>query len=43
MVFSTEDSILNKVFRQGKEHGGKKLITKFPNKQWTLSGLWIKD
>jgi len=39
MVFSAEDRILIKGLRQEKGYGAKRLISEFPNKPWTLSGL----
>jgi len=39
MVFSAENGILINVSKQEKGHGAKKVIGKFPNKQWALSGI----
>jgi len=39
MVFSAEDRILIKGLRQEKSYCAKRLISEFPNKPWTLSGL----
>ena len=39
MLFSAEDRILIKGLRHEKGYGAKRLISEFPNKPWTLSGL----
>jgi len=39
MVFSADDCVLFKLLKQKKRYGGKKFVTKFPDKPWTLSEL----
>jgi DNA-binding Lrp family transcriptional regulator len=39
MPFSTEDKHVIKMLRQTKQYGAKRLISMFPNKQWSLGGL----
>jgi len=39
MVFTKEDGILIKVLRQSKGYSARKLLEKFPDKDWSCSAL----
>jgi len=39
MVFTKEDGILIKVLRQSKGYSARKLLEKFPDKDWSRSAL----
>jgi len=39
MVFTKEDGILIKVFRQSKGYSARKLLEEFPDKDWSCSAL----
>ena len=39
MVFTKEDGILIKVLRQSKRYSARKLLEKFPDKDWSCSAL----
>jgi len=39
MVFTKEDGILIKVLRQSKGYNARKLLEKFPDKDWSYSAL----
>jgi len=39
MVFTKEDGILIKVLRQSKSYSARKLLEKFPDKDWSCSAL----
>ena len=39
MSFSLEDKYTIKVLREQKLYGATKIVTMFPNKNWTLSGV----
>jgi len=41
MGISTGDKYLIKSLPQNKKHGAKRLLTKFPNKNWSLGGLKV--
>ena len=41
MPFSSEDKVIIKHYRLDKGYGKRKLLTEFPNRGWTLSGLRI--
>jgi len=43
MPFSVEDKHTVKVLRQQKLYGATKILKKFPNKKWTLSGVIVSD
>lgn len=39
MVFSTEDRVVIKVFRETKGYGAKKIMKEFPMKNWSLTSV----